>query len=235
MKRQDYYPSTVPEQVRWLDNFGRELPRHATALGLTAAELEEAVADARWLTYLLGSWRVGARNWSRSLSSMLEHAQMGRGAEPPHALAYIPPALPEGVVPRPAGGLQRLFRLVQRLKTHAGCTREARIALDLNTRPDYRQHTSTKLKLSLTRSGVGPQIVEVRGRRWGHYGLLIQSRRGGGEWQEVGVLATRVFQDTRPLAVHGQPEVREYRARFWDGTEEISGNWSPVYTITVAP
>lgn len=37
------------------------------------------------------------------------------------------------------------------------------------------------------------------------------------------------------LAVRGQPEVREDRARFLDGTTEISGDGSPVEGVTVSP
>jgi hypothetical protein len=42
------------------------------------------------------------------------------------------------------------------------------------------------------------------------------------------------LRDTRPLAVRGQPEVREHRARFLDGTTEISGDGSPVERVTVS-
>ena len=86
---------------------------------------------------------------------------------------------------------------------------------------------------SVERGGSGEEVV-LRGKRWGHAGLQIESRRGGGEWEEVGILATRGYRDTRPLLVAGQPEVREYRGRFWDGSEEISGEWSAVGTVTVS-
>ena len=40
--------------------------------------------------------------------------------------------------------------------------------------------------------------------------------------------------DERPLAVATVPEVREYRARFWDkGTP--NGDWCDVGKVTVAP
>jgi hypothetical protein len=42
------------------------------------------------------------------------------------------------------------------------------------------------------------------------------------------------LRDTRPLAVRGQPEVREYRARIFDGSEEISEEWSPVEEVMVS-
>jgi hypothetical protein len=40
--------------------------------------------------------------------------------------------------------------------------------------------------------------------------------------------------DERPLLVAGQPEVREYRMRFWDkGTP--NGDWTDVVKVTVSP
>ncbi len=91
----------------------------------------------------------------------------------------------------------------------------------------------TRLRLSLDRVG-DTQIVIVRGKRWGHAGLLVEGRRGQGDWEEIGILGGRALRDTRPLAVRGHPEVREYRARFFDGTTEISGDWSPVEGVTVS-
>jgi hypothetical protein len=72
-------------------------------------------------------------------------------------------------------------------------------------------------------------------KRWGHAGLLVEGRRGQGDWEEIGILGRRALRDTRPLAVRGQPEVREYRARFFDGSDHLSGDWSPVETVTVSP
>lgn len=67
----------------------------------------------------------------------------------------------------------------------------------------------------------------VRGKRWGHAGLLVESRRGSGDWEEIGILGGRAFRDTRPLAVRGQPEtwakVHEYRARFLMGPRRSAG------------
>jgi hypothetical protein len=65
--------------------------------------------------------------------------------------------------------------------------------------------------------------------------LTVEGRRGQGDWEEIGILGRRALRDTRPLAVRGQPEVREYRARFFDGSDHLSGDWSPVETVTVSP
>ncbi|MBP6783909.1 MAG: hypothetical protein KA152_08980 [Verrucomicrobiales bacterium] len=46
------------------------------------------------------------------------------------------------------------------------------------------------------------------------------------------VSSAATLHDTRPLAVRGRTEGREDRARFLDGTEEISGDGAPVEGVT---
>ena len=58
------------------------------------------------------------------------------------------------------------------------------------SRTRIRVHTLTRLRLSLDRVG-DTQIVTVRGKRWGHAGLLVESRRGQGDWEEIGILGGR--------------------------------------------
>jgi len=115
--------------------------------------------------------------------------------------------------PRPPGALQRVFRVVRRIKADSGSDAALLKSLGLTTRPDYRVHTSTRLRLSLERAG-DSLIVIVRGKRWGHAGLLVESRRGSGDWEEIGILGGRSLRDTRLLAVRGQPEARKHRTRF---------------------
>lgn len=180
MKRQDYYPSLLPEQVLWLEHFARELPRYRDRLQTPESELDDAAADAAWLAYLLGPCRTGARNWGKSLTALFELAQDGSGPDPVAAPAYQPPPPPEGVIPRPPGALQRVFRMVQRIKADLGSDPAMLQALGLTTRSDFRVHTSTRLRLSLDRAD-DAEIVIIRGKRWGHAGLLLESRRGNGD------------------------------------------------------
>jgi len=54
MKRQNYYPTRQADQVLWLENFALKLPAQAASLGLDAARVTDAVADARWMACILG-------------------------------------------------------------------------------------------------------------------------------------------------------------------------------------
>jgi hypothetical protein len=64
--------------------------------------------------------------------------------------------------------------------------------------------------------------------------VYIESRRGAGAWEFLTIDTESPYLDERPLAVAAQPEVREYRMRFWDkGT--ANGDWTDVAKVTVSP
>jgi hypothetical protein len=85
--------------------------------------------------------------------------------------------------------------------------------------------------------GQGPscQCVEVGFQKFTHEGVVIESRRGAEEnFSFLANDTSRPFVDERPLLVPGQPEVRDYRLRFWD-KGVANGDWSDSGSITVGP
>ena len=46
-------------------------------------------------------------------------------------------------------------------------------------------------------------------------------------------LFAEVLSNDRPLLVPGQPEIREYKLRFWDAGQE-NGDWTDVASATVS-
>jgi len=65
-------------------------------------------------------------------------------------------------------------------------------------------------------SGAQNQRGCIKFYKDGHEYVIIKSRRGGGEWEQLTMSHKSPFYDDRPLLVAGQAEVREYRARFFD-------------------
>ncbi len=64
--------------------------------------------------------------------------------------------------------------------------------------------------------------------------MYIESKRGSGPWEFIGIDTESPFLDECPLLAAGQPKVREYRLRNWDkGTP--NGDWSDMAKMTVAP
>ncbi len=233
MTLQDYYPTTVGKQVSWLESLARELPQVTGMPRLKPEELADIVADARWLAYLLGPWRTSVTNLTKSMAPYLKSAQMGQGSDPLSLLTLNLPPLPEGVVPRPPGGLKRIFRYVQIIKRSEGYTDVIGRRLSILTITDASEHEVPTFKARV-KHGAENQIVAFRFSKHGHAGIYAESRRGGGDWEKLGIHLGSVFEDKRPLLVPGQPELREYRIRFFDDSS-ATGEWSAVVTLLVGP
>ena len=128
MKHQAYYPSRAADQIPWLQNFRNKLLAYLAALGLSAPQAAAAIADCRWLIYVLGSWLPAVRAWSQACTDAATAAQTGTGAGAMMLPVFTPPALPpaEGslppVVPAAPGALGRIFDLVQFIKNSPGDT-----------------------------------------------------------------------------------------------------------------
>ncbi|MCX6858197.1 MAG: hypothetical protein NTV80_25220 [Verrucomicrobia bacterium] len=231
MTRQDYYPVGIPEQVLWLQHFANTLLEYLHVLNIPEARLRDGVADARWLVYVVGAWRTELRSIAPAGTSAIEHAQTGKGNDPMQLPEYHLPPLPAGVVPRAPGALKRLFKLVHTIKHVAGYDDGVGQMLGILPRHDSRVFSCPTFKIKVL-SGTPNQKVAIRSSKHGHYAAFIQSRRGGGDWEDLGIVSKNLYEDLRPLRVPGQPELREYRLRFWDnGTP--TGDWTAIATVTV--
>lgn len=233
MNRQEYYPIQNNDQISWLGNFRGKLPGHCDRLGIAAGDYTPILKDAAYLAYLLGTWIGALRTYSKACTVYMELAQMGHGSS--ERPTFPDPPLPDGVEEVPPGALRRIFAFVQRLKKTPDCDQATQRDLGLLPRPDYAEHRAPGFEPSLLPWQTG-QMVKVRFFKYGHEGVLVQSRRGDldGSWEQVGVTTASPWFDKRPLLVAGQPEVREYRLCFWDKGEG-NGDWTAVSRVTVSP
>lgn len=121
MKRQEYYPSRVTNQIAWLLNFADKLPGKATVLGLAPELVAALVADALWLAYVLQNWLDAVRTFSLGCTQTAIAAQTGDGGAVVLP-GFVAPALPTGVTPQNEGALTRIFTAVQDVKNGHKCT-----------------------------------------------------------------------------------------------------------------
>jgi hypothetical protein len=76
------------------------------------------------------------------------------------------------------------------------------------------QELKPVIKLSLVPTGVKVSFNKKRMQAVGIYSRV----KGGADWIYIGSQDRSPFIDTRPLAVAGKPEIREYRAICRDAT-----------------
>jgi hypothetical protein len=169
---------------------------------------------------VLGSWLPAVRAFSDSMAPGVEQVLHGRGA---HALpTFTAPLLPEGVVQVAGGALERIFSAVRAMKVSPGFTDT--ISTDLGTRPVRdTQRATPRFSLKIARIGGGP-AVQIGFSKYNHVGVWIESRRGDAI-EPLGLAASTPWQDKRPLLTSGQPEMREYRMRFYEDSAP-TGEWT---------
>ena len=237
MKRQDYYPSRIGNQVNWLANYAAKLPTYGTTVGLTAGEVTTSVNDAKWSAYVLGLWLAAVRAFAPSTTDAVDDVLTGQGNAAVVLPTFAAPALPAGVTAALPGALTRIFTLVAKMKLSPNFT-EA-IGTDLGTVgaavTPAPSTASPRFLTDLLQGGGGAQTLKITFYKHGHMGVYIESRRGAnGMWNFLGIDTESPYLDERALLAAGQPEVREYRLRFWDkGTP--NGDWSDVASVTVSP
>lgn len=239
MKHNAYYPTSVPEQIVWLTNFFNKLIGHAPALGISQLICAAAVADARWLIYLLGSYQPAQRTWGKSNTDMIREAQIGTGETvmvlPTFNAPPLPPAdaaagLP-AVVPVKPGALKRIFSLIQVMQEAPGYVDS--IATDLGTLgtqvsgPDL-ETIQPVIKVRI----IGGQVFIDWG--WDGHGafldmIQIQVDRGQG-WTDLAYDTTPGYTDTHafPAAL----ATWKYRAIYRVGDAQV-GIWSAEVSLAV--
>jgi hypothetical protein len=232
MKRQNYYPSRIGDQITWHENFRTKLPGYVAILGLLPAKADAVVASSRFIIYVLSQWLTGARALGPAATEAVDLLLNGTGDDPVALPTFTAPALPTGVAPVPPGALLGIFDLVAEIKDSDGYTDAIGQDLGIIGSEDSVDHPSPTIKLTLG-AGADVQVVNIAFRKFGHMGVHLECRRNGGAWEFLAIDTESPYTDERPLLVAGTPEVREYRARFWDkGTP--NGDWTDVAKVTVA-
>lgn len=233
MKRQNYYPSRIGDQVKWLDNLATKLELYGQVLGLDPVKLGYAVNDARWTEYVMGKWLTAARAFSPASSGAVEEVASGSGTDPYVLPSFTPPYLSGAVPARPAGALVRLFDVIAVLKRSPGYTDAIGADMGVVGTEDASTHDRPKFTAEFRR-GAGGVAVRLLFFKYGHMGTYIESRRAEGAWEFLAIDTESPYDDARPLLDAARPEVREYRMRFWDKGEP-NGEWTDVAQATVSP
>jgi len=227
MALQSYFPNTEADRIVWLGNYRAKIATHGAAVGLNTTEISDIQADIAYYLWLLQSWNPAVQQYAQAATAYKNQIATGEGSPPLPAITAItaqPPA-------RPAGVLTRLFAQIARFKTHAGYTETIGrdlgvIATASNTDRPYPDFTAAP------ETGATHQVVRINFTKYGHDGVWIESRRGGGNWEFLAIDTVKPYIDDRPLLTPGTAETREYRLRWWD-KGEANGDWTPVQSLAV--
>jgi len=242
MKRQEYYPSRISDQIPWLLNFIAKILGYQMTLGLPMAHVDACIASCKFLVYVYELWLPQVRTFGPAATESVDLLTTGSGPDPVVLAVFNLPALPVGVAAVPPGVLNRLFDLVQLVKKSPGYNET--IGFDLRiigpeaTTSGTQGSTVEDHMAPVVKSDIVPgttnQAARLRFKKKGHQGVYIESQRGPGPMEFLAIHTEDPYTDDRPLLVPGVPEVRKYRLRFWDKGIP-NGDWCDLLTVTVGP
>ncbi len=239
MKHNSFYPTNVPEQIIWLTNFFNKLIGHAATLGITPLICAAAVADARWLIYLLGTYLPAQRTWGKSNTDFMKEAQTGTGNAVMTLPSFTAPPLPAAdaaaglpaVVPVLPGALSRIFSLIQVMQEAPGYVDS--IATDLGTIGSVATAPDMNIiqPVFTVKTIGGHNFLD-----WGWDGngayldmIQLQVDRGQG-FTDLAYDTTPGYTDTHPFPA--TLTTWKYRGIYRVGDAQV-GVWSPEVSVAV--
>ncbi len=237
MALQRFFPRRSNEQAIWYGRFGRALHELAPILDLPPVEVTGIIIDALYLEHCLRVQVSQVRSFNKAVTAAMRQLVHGQGTEPVVMPSYKAPALPgavgglPAVVPVRPGAHQRIMKFIQIIKARPAYTRALGKQLGVVGAGEAAAVLAPTFTVETLTAPQG-QHVRVRFRKHGRKAVVIFSRRGGGDWEMLGVDMKSPFIDKRPPLVAGRPETREYRLQFFED-DRVTGNFSTVATITV--
>ena len=230
MRKQPYLPKREPERIIWLNNFAAKIGGYAATFGITAAEVSAIQAMALLYAYIIGLIE-NSKTYVQNLTKFKDILDVAAAGAPlgtlPVLIAAPAPALTQ------SGIFSFISGIVMRIK---GKTNVYTIAIgeDLGiiggeiifVADDYVPEATAKAM---------PGEVAISTKKKGVDGQNIYSHPVGGtdpnDWVKLAYYSSSPYKDTRPLAVPGVPEVREYKSRGVINDVEI-GQWSAIISVT---
>ena len=231
MMKQPYFPHTEASRVIWINHFCIKFNAYGPGLGVGPDEIATTAKHLQYYVWLIQYWYVSVQQFALAATATKESMAMDESG--------IITALPVPVVfdnppePCPPGILARLFKLIQRIKSSPNYTEAIGQDLGIIGSQAADTHAYPEGNPSIKRNTT-QEYVEIKFPKYHHTAVLIESRRNGSDWENVGVGQISPWNDERPLQTAGVPEVREYRL-CWYENNKISGDFSPVIKITVGP
>lgn len=233
MKRQPYFPRIISQRPEWFRNYGTELPLANATLALPAPAVANSVADALFCEYACGPYLTAVREFGPAATASVEELLYGPGTSPHVLTVFTPPAL-GGVVPVDSGALERIAKFIQTIKASPNYTEAIGLQLGIVGAEDTVEQDRPTFEVKNERGGGSCECVKILFRKYGRDGVAVYSRRGGGDWELLGIDLASPYLDERPLLVPGTPEVRDYRLQFYDDSAPTGPYTDPKGT-TVTP
>lgn len=226
MAKAPFLPKDEPGKRKWLNNYAAKLPTYAPKVGVTAAEVTQAAADAAFFNYVCDAHAQHTKT-TRDWTAYKHAAAHG------DALSDLPvtPALPTPPATVPPDIFGRNCTMAARIKKHPNYTDAIGQDLGIIGAEQTIDYSSLKPTLTLTLQAGHP---EISWRKQGMDSLELWVDRGDGKgFAFLAVDTVPDYTDTATLPAPGGSAVWKYKSIYREADTQV-GQWSDVASITVA-
>lgn len=225
MASDNWYPRIVEDLIPWHANFAGQATANGVSLGLSAAQVTQIGHDADAVAQFINNAitiEIYRKAYVAYRDQWLHGATDAVPPEPP-----VPGLSPIAVGWK--GGIEKRTRqLVGVIKSSPIYTEAIGAAYQIipggpiplaTPGLSATAQTGSKVKLSISKKG--------------YLVLAVDSKRGTGDWEQLGISQTATYLDERPPMVAGQPEVREYRVQGMVNNQRVGDYSEHASAVTI--
>jgi len=223
MSTNSYFPSAQNAQIVWLSHYALKLPIYGSLCGITDQELSSTQTDVAYYIWMLQHWHPSIQRDAKE-STAYKIMMISDTVSGDSSINYPQPSVFPQAPTAPAPGIQkRLNSQIIRIKASAKYTEAIGHDLGIIASSNTIEHLTPVPSISVE-LGESGQRVAINFNKYGHDGVLIESRINGKEWAFLAIYTIKSYYDERPLTSENIPELREYRLRWWDKSVP-NGEW----------
>lgn len=222
----DWYPTNQADRIPWHANFNTNAQATGTTFGLSAAQKTSIQKDKDMVPTVV-NFKEAVQAYAQAVTEWANLILEGPIGTPFPAVPTAPS------VPTFEGGDEAAIE--PRTRQYRGI-----IAAD----PDYTAEVGENYGIiapaappagvpALAAYALTASQVRLVISKAGYDVLAIDSKRGGGAWEQIGISQTAEFIDGRSPLTAGQPEQREYRAQGMENNARVGALSAVVSAVTV--
>lgn len=225
----DWYPKKIADLIPWHANFNTQAAATGTTHGLTAGQVGQIATDNTIV--------AGCINYTEQVVAFAQSVTEWRDLllSGPNGTVLPPvPTVPAAFSYPGAGTVLASIEFRTRqyaalIRASVGYTAEIGEAYGIIGAQIVTPTTPELQAFALTASQVRLVIAKA-----GYDVLAIDSLRGGGGWEQIGISMTAEYIDMRAPLVAGQPEQRQFRCQGMENNVRV-GAYSGIVSVVTVP
>ncbi len=212
----DYMGKTSGDVATFLNNFSTELPKYATILGISPAELVTVREGAAIYDWYENTYLGQLRQASKAGTDARDEFAADKIPTPfvPQIAVFTPP--PVTTAPINDGFVGFIDTLVKRIRLTDAYKKDSQIGILLRISGTVAPVVTPQKGAISGVTALAGFAMEIKAVRMGAKTVLFYDMADASAPVLLGAIASATFEDERPPSVAGQSEMRAYAVRYGD-------------------